>query len=159
MTKLTSLGAIALFSLSLPLVAFAANKPMQPPMPQTSAVQHKAMMVRHQATAARKEAATARAHAMMATNANSLKTTHMHLHHVVNCLAGPNGKGFDSSFEDPCKGMGHGALNDAAGNDTLTGVLKKAMSEAQAGLKSNDEATARMAAKKVAALLGKAARH
>ena len=30
-----------------------------------------------------------------------MKTTQMHLHHVVNCLVGPQGEGFDASLREP----------------------------------------------------------
>ena len=36
----------------------------------------------------------------MAAKAADLKTTQMHLHHAVNCLVGPGGKGFDASATD-----------------------------------------------------------
>ena len=39
-----------------------------------------------------------------------------HLQHVLNCLVGPGGEGYDAKppMMDPCAGSGKGALNDAA---------------------------------------------
>lgn len=151
MTKLTSLGALALFSLSLPLAALAA--PAQIPVPQTAAIRQHAKQAQQDAVAVHKQVATARAHAMMAANAKSLNKTHLHLHHVVNCLVGPDGADFDSSAGNPCKGMGHGAIVDAAGSSQIMQRLNKALSEAKAGLNSDNEKTAKQAAKKAASVL------
>jgi hypothetical protein len=42
-----------------------------------------------------KEVATAARHAGLAAQAADLKGTQTHLHHVLNCLVGPKGQGFD----------------------------------------------------------------
>ena len=42
-----------------------------------------------------------------------LKTVQMHLHHAVNCLVGPAGKGFDASAGNPCGKAGAGAIPDS----------------------------------------------
>src|SRR5436189_5456151 len=49
-------------------------------------------------------------HAGMAAKAADLKTTQMHLHHAVNCLVGPAGKGFDAAAGNPCGKAGAGAI-------------------------------------------------
>src|SRR6516162_4270420 len=59
-----------------------------------------------------KEVSTAAQHAGFAASAKDMKTTQMHLHHVVNCLVGPQGEGFDGSFGNPCNGQGSGAISD-----------------------------------------------
>src|SRR6185437_11904150 len=59
-----------------------------------------------------KETATAATHAGLAAKATDLKGTQMHLHHVVNCLVGPKGKGFDAAPGNPCKDQGNGAIAD-----------------------------------------------
>lgn len=87
--------------------------------------------------AAKTQTDTAAAHAGMALGATDLKTAHAHLHHVVNCLVGPAGKGFDAQAEDPCKGMGQGAITDAKGNTHAVAALRKALKQAEQGLKAN----------------------
>lgn len=84
--------------------------------------------------AARKQADTAAAHAGMAMAASDLKTSHMHLHHAINCLSGPKGQGFDMQAADPCKDMGHGAIVDAKGDARAEATLKHALQQAEQGL-------------------------
>jgi hypothetical protein len=62
---------------------------------------------------AAKELATARAHAKLAEASQSVEVAKMHLHHVINCLVGPHGDGFDAAAGNPCKGMGDGAEMDS----------------------------------------------
>ena len=42
-----------------------------------------------------------------AAQATDLNTVHMHLHHALNCLVGPNGKGFDAKEMNPCAHAGN----------------------------------------------------
>ncbi|HKR75488.1 MAG TPA: hypothetical protein VJR95_02420 [Rhodanobacter sp.] len=86
--------------------------------------------------AASKQIATAGAHAGMAMGAADLATTHAHLHHVVNCLVGPSGKGFDAKEADPCKGQGQGAIVDAKGDAATEARLQAALGHAEQGLKA-----------------------
>jgi hypothetical protein len=60
---------------------------------------------------------TASKHAGFAAAATDMKDVQKHMHHVLNCLVGPNGKGFDESFGNPCKD-GPGAIRNA---DAATG--------------------------------------
>lgn len=83
---------------------------------------------------AAKEAGIASAHAGMASSAKDLTTTRMHLHHVINCLVGPTGDGFDANEENPCKGVGHGAIVDAGADAVMQARLQTALSEARLGL-------------------------
>ena len=83
-----------------------------------------------------KQTGTASAHAGMALGATDLKTAHAHLHHVINCLVGPSGKGFDAQEEDPCKGQGQGAIVDAKGDAASESKLHTALTQAEHGLKS-----------------------
>ena len=83
-----------------------------------------------------KQIGTASAHAGMALGATDLKTAHTHLHHVINCLVGPSGKGFDAQEADPCKGQGQGAIVDAKGDAASESKLHTALTEAEHGLKS-----------------------
>lgn len=104
-------------------------------------------------SAVAKQMATADAHAGMALGASSVKMTHTHLHHVVNCLVGPGGKGFYAKAGDPCKGMGHGAIVDARGDAATEATLHTALSEARKGLKASTLDSAHADAKEVFATL------
>jgi len=103
---------------------------------------------------AAKEAATARAHAMMANGATSLDMAHTHLHHVINCLVGSDGEGYDAAAGTPCKGMGHGAIPDSADNATLHKKLETALQHARKGLGSDSLDTVHKHAAKAAAAIG-----
>lgn len=99
------------------------------------------------------EISTAHTHAMYARQAPSVAVSHVHLHHVINCLVGPKAAGFDANQADPCKGQGNGALPDSADNAALHGKLETALSEAQAGLKSSNLKAVHADAGKVATTL------
>ena len=102
------------------------------------------------AQGAANEVSTAHAHALMAQNAKTVAQAHTHLHHVVNCLVGPNGSAFDAKAGNPCKGQGNGAIPDAAANKDLQGHLKAALADAQAGLKAESLAAIQQDAGKAA---------
>lgn len=87
------------------------------------------------------EIATAAQHAGLAAAATDLRQTHMHLHHVMNCLVGPGDGDFDKSNTNPCAQQGKGAFPDATNQDIKT-KLQTALSLAADGIASNDEATA-----------------
>lgn len=91
---------------------------------------------------------TASKHAEMAVDATDKTTADKHLHHVINCLVGPDGKGFDSGFENPCQGMGNGALGDIQ-NAAEKAQLEKALTEAKKGLKAKTYETTKRDAKNV----------
>ena len=99
------------------------------------------------------EVSTAHAHALMAQTAKNIAMAHAHLQHVINCLVGPDGAGFDAKAENPCKGQGNGAIPDSASNQALHGKLESALTTAQAGLKSGSLASVQQDAGKVAATL------
>ncbi len=90
-----------------------------------------------------KELATAATHAGLAAGSRDLKTAQMHLHHVVNCLVGPNGAGYDKSNANPCNGQGAGGIPDTSGDKQA--ALKSAVSKAQEGIASGDVAKAKQA--------------
>ncbi|MGN6655534.1 MAG: hypothetical protein ACTHJ9_09365, partial [Rhodanobacter sp.] len=90
----------------------------------------------HPGLAASKEVKTAAAHAGMAMGSADLKMAHAHLQHVVNCLVGPAGNGYDAQAEDPCKGMGQGAIADAKGDAATEANLQQALQDAESGLKA-----------------------
>jgi len=96
------------------------------------------------------EAATAATHAGFAAQAATLEQAHMHLHHTVNCLVGPKGKGFDSKEANPCQKLGNGAIPDTT-DEATKAKLTTALAKAEAGLKSSDLTAAKKAAAEVQA--------
>lgn len=72
------------------------------------------------------ELETAIKHASLAAQADKLNEHHMHLQHVVNCLVGEQGKGFDNSVGNPCRDMGKGAIQDVQMSESATRMLKQA---------------------------------
>ena len=86
--------------------------------------------------AASRQAATASAHAGMALGAADLKMAHTHLHHVINCLVGSSGEGFDADAGNPCQGMGQGAIADARGDAVTESRLHAALTRAEHGVKA-----------------------
>jgi len=99
-----------------------------------------------------KEVSTAAQHAGFAASAKDLKTTQMHLHHVVNCLVGPQGEGFDASFGNPCNGQGSGAISDTT-DSAKKASLQQALQQTLDGLKQSDMAAAQKNATDVQVLL------
>jgi hypothetical protein len=95
------------------------------------------------------EISTALQHAGMSAGSSQLTDVHMHLHHVINCLVGPSGKGFDSTAENPCNGQGTGAINDVDNKSKQRKKLDEAVKDANKGLKENDLKTAQKDAKEV----------
>ena len=63
-------------------------------------------------SAAKKELDTAIFHANLAAGYNNTKEIELHLHHVVNCIEGKNGKNYFKASGDVCAGMGNGLLAD-----------------------------------------------
>jgi len=88
-----------------------------------------------------KEVSTAAQHAGFAASSKDMKTTQMHLHHVVNCLVGPQGEGYDASFGNPCDGQGSGAISDTT-DSAKKASLQQALQETNDGLKQSDMAAA-----------------
>jgi hypothetical protein len=58
------------------------------------------------------ELKTAITHAGFAAKYDTIKEVTLHLHHVLNCLVGPNDKMFDAGAGNPCQGQGNGILAD-----------------------------------------------
>lgn len=92
---------------------------------------------------------TALAHARMAAAGTDLKTVDMHLHHVVNCLVGAKGVGYDASAGDPCQGMGAGALNDTL-DQAVRIKLQTALDQAKHALADTNFDSAKKTAASVA---------
>jgi hypothetical protein len=99
------------------------------------------------------EISTAHKHTQLAQGSSTLDTAHMHLHHVINCLVGPNGAGFDAAPGNPCKGQGNGAIPDSASDQAVQGQLQAALSAAQAGLQSDSLPAVKQEAAKAGAAL------
>ena len=99
-----------------------------------------------------KEMTTAATHAGLAAKATDIKMTHMHLQHVVNCLVGPNGKGFDATPGNPCKDQGNGGIPDTK-DPAQKKAMQAALNKARAGLKATDETVAVKDATQTQALL------
>ena len=91
---------------------------------------------------AKSEIATAAQHAGLAAAAPDLPQTHMHLHHALNCLVGPQDGDFDKTNMNPCAQQGKGAFPDESDADIKT-KLQSAMSAAEDGIAASDEATAK----------------
>ncbi len=80
-----------------------------------------------------KEIATAADHASYAAKAGELDKVHHHLHHVVNCLIGPSGSGFDTGAGNPCGKEGAGILNDIPADSEIKKPLEQALVLAKTG--------------------------
>jgi hypothetical protein len=99
------------------------------------------------------EVSTAAKHAGLSAEATSLAVAHTHLHHTLNCLVGPNGRGFDSKAANPCSDMGSGAIpdtTDAAAKKTLEHIAARA----RMALRSHSLATVKKDAAKIQTELG-----
>jgi hypothetical protein len=99
------------------------------------------------------EIATATDHANLAAAATDIHGVHMHLHHVLNCLAGPKGAGFDASQINPCAGRGDGAIPDAS-DAAMKASLQAAANEASKGIAETNLVAAQTDAKSTSTMLG-----
>jgi hypothetical protein len=98
------------------------------------------------------ETVTAATHAELAAGAGDLDGVHTHLHHMLNCLVGPGGNGFDAKELNPCAQSGHGAIPDTS-DAAKKSSLEAAADKARAGLASNNVKEARGDASGAASLL------
>jgi len=105
-----------------------------------------------------KEINTAVEHAGFAVKAKNLEQTHLHLRHVVNCLVGSKGSGFDAAAGYPCKGQGSGAINDANKSPNEKVDLQQALTLAKTGAKISEYRPAHDVAMAVHDLLRTAAK-
>ena len=112
--------------------------------------------VRPQGTGVKAQLATAITHAGFAANGDSLGYIRQHLGHALNCLEGPKGPNFNRAWGNVCQGQGNGILVDlktTAGGGPFLRVAEHADSLASSGVKSADQAEAKIAAKAAGALL------
>jgi hypothetical protein len=98
------------------------------------------------------EVVTAETHADLASQAGDINMVHMHLHHTVNCLVGPGGKGFDAKELNPCANAGNGAIPDAKDQAKIK-ALTDAVAKAETGIAATDVTAAKTAASATAAML------
>jgi len=98
------------------------------------------------------EIAAAAQHAGFASKGGDIKEVHMHLHHTINCLVGPDGQGFAPKELNPCKTLGKGAIPDAT-DDATKKALEAANEKAVSGLSENDLAAAQKTSGEVEAML------
>ena len=91
----------------------------------------------------------AQTHAGMAAKQTDIKAVQMHLHHAVNCLVGPAGKGFDAAAGNPCAKAGTGAIPETT-DAAQKAKLEAAVAKATPGLSTTDLATAQKAAQDTA---------
>lgn len=52
-------------------------------------------------------------HSKFSQDYNGMKEITSHLQHVVNCLEGPTGPGFEGGAGNPCQGQGSGMIADS----------------------------------------------
>jgi hypothetical protein len=101
---------------------------------------------------AKAEITIAAQHASLAAGASDVAGVHMHLHHAVNCLEGPNGADFSKSDMNPCQNAGNGAIPDSS-DPTASASMQLAVGQALKGLASSDLKTAQSDANATAATL------
>jgi len=94
---------------------------------------------------------TAATHAGLAASGTDMAGVQRHLHHVLNCLVGAEGQGFDAAAGNPCAAAG-GAIpqtTDAAAKDKL----QKAATLLRTAVATENLDAAKKAAADVQALL------
>ncbi len=107
------------------------------------------------------ELKTATEHAGYSAKSEALTQVHLHLHHALNCLVGPQDKLFDGAAGNPCQGQGNGYLPDmkAAKNENASYYYAYwAKQVAEQAVTSNNLAEARAGANVVALALENAAK-
>lgn len=110
----------------------------------------------HAQSAFQTQWATAVQHAEFSMGADDHAMAVRHLGHVLNCIAGEGGEGFDGSWGHPCGSQGAGMLADVAEHphaDDLMVVLRAAHALAMAGVEEGSVAAVQAAAAGVRALL------
>ncbi|MGH2376627.1 MAG: hypothetical protein ACRDIC_24615 [bacterium] len=86
-------------------------------------------------------------HSKFSQDYNGMKEVTTHLQHVVNCLEGPTGPGFEGGAGNPCQGQGAGLIADSkkGGAKYASAVpwMEAADKVAQQGLKAKNADTAK----------------
>lgn len=94
---------------------------------------------------------TAAQHAGFAAGGTDIAGVRTHLHHVLNCLVGPEGEGFDAARGNPCAASG-GAIPQTA-DAAMKDKLQKAAAQVRTAIAGSDLAAAKKAATDVQAQL------
>jgi hypothetical protein len=94
---------------------------------------------------------TAAQHAGLAAAGADLAGVRRHLHHVLNCLVGPDGQGFDAAPGNPCAAAG-GAIPQTA-DAAVKDKLQKAATQVRAAIGNENLDAAKKAATDVQQLL------
>ncbi|CAN5758387.1 hypothetical protein BH23DEI1_BH23DEI1_04190 [soil metagenome] len=100
--------------------------------------------------------ATAIQHTELAMGADDHAMAMRHLGHVLNCIAGEDGEGFDGSWGHPCGAQGSGILNDIEGHahqGDVMALLHSAHALAMDGVDADSIGAVHAAAAGVRALL------
>lgn len=109
---------------------------------------------------ASREIATAKVHATVAAQVDTLTGAQLHLHHVINCLVGPHGRGWDAAAEamseNHCTHLGNGAIADSAHDPAVHRNAEAALHAAQAGIHAATLDTVHRDARDVLAALDRA---
>ena len=100
------------------------------------------------ATSVSSEIAAAAIHAGLSAESTTLQVANMHLHHTLNCLVGPSGTGFNSSYFNPCAHLGHGAIPDS-GNSRETLKLRHIAEQVRTALKDGQLRTVQKDASRI----------
>jgi hypothetical protein len=91
------------------------------------------------------EITNAQTHANLAAQSGTINAVHMHMHHALNCLVGPQGDGFDEKQMNPCAKVGAGAIPDST-DAAKKAKLETAKTQLVAGIASDDLKVAQDAA-------------
>jgi hypothetical protein len=97
----------------------------------------------------------AQTHAGLAASAANLDGVHMHMHHALNCLVGPQGDGFDAKQMNPCAQSGGGAIPDEMDQMKKT-KLMAAKADLTKGIAESDIAAAKADATAASTAIGTA---
>ncbi len=76
----------------------------------------------------------------------------MRLHHVINCLVGPRGRGFDAAVGNPCKGVGKERWRTPGGGRSAQAL--RALAVARRGVAAKELPTVHKAASEIVGILG-----
>lgn len=100
---------------------------------------------------------TAITHSGFSATAEDLAMASRHLGHVLNCLAGEGGEGFNADWGHPCGGQGAGIVNDLSSHPQaadLELLVTHAHDIASEGVTQESLVAVQSAAAAIAALLG-----
>lgn len=100
--------------------------------------------------------ATAVTHAGFSANAEAVDMASTHLGHVLNCIVGTGGEGFNAAWGNPCGSQGAGILNELASHpqaDDLRALVEAARDLAAQGIGKDSLLAVQTAAAGAAALL------